>query len=119
MKSLNNSLSANETEAIQIFIETLWNRFGRDIEDVQLFGSKARDEARADSDLDLLILVKSTDYSLKHAILWLAAEVSLAHDVLLSPRVVPSAAWEQMSQGNTLFYRTVCADGIPLRSKQS
>jgi predicted nucleotidyltransferase len=92
MKQLNNLLSANETEAIQVFIEKLWNKFGRDIEDVQLFGSKVRGEAGADSDLDILILVKSTDYALKHAILWLAAEVSLAHDVLLSPRVVPLVA---------------------------
>ena len=60
------------------------------------------------------MLVKRPDYALKHAILWLAAEVSLAHDVLLSPRVIPPAAWQKMAQAGTLFYRTVRAEDIPL-----
>jgi hypothetical protein len=60
-----------------------------------------------------LVLVKRPDYALKHAILWLAAKVSPAHDVLLSPRVIPPAAWQKMTQADTLFYRTVRADGIP------
>jgi predicted nucleotidyltransferase len=114
MRPLSKYLSANEAEAIQRFIEKLQDKFGQDIEDVRLFGSKARGEAKLDSDLDIFILVKSSDYALKHAILWLAAEVSLRYDVLLSPRVLPLTAWEQMAEGNTLFYRTVCADGVPL-----
>jgi uncharacterized protein len=114
MRQLSNYLSANEVEAVTIFVEKLLDKFGQEIEDVRLFGSKARGEAGPDSDVDLLVRVKSSDYSLKHAILWLAAEVSLAHDLLLSPRVVPLVAWEQMSQGNALFYRTVAAEGIPL-----
>jgi len=42
-------------------------------------------------------------YALKHAILWLAAEVSLAYDVLLSPRVVPPAAWQKIKQPPSLL----------------
>jgi len=114
MRQLSNYLSANEVEAVTIFVEKLLDKFGQEIEDVCLFGSKVRGEAGPDSDVDLLVRVKSSDYSLKHTILWLAAEVSLAHEMLLSPRVVPLVAWEQMAQGNTLFYRTVSAEGIPL-----
>lgn len=114
MKPLSKYLSANEAEALQIFVEKLQDKFSQEVEDVRLFGSKARGEANPDSDVDILVLVNSPDYQLKHAILWLAAEVSLAHDVLLSPRVIPPTAWQQMTQGNTLFYRTVCAEGIPL-----
>ncbi|MBE7554472.1 MAG: nucleotidyltransferase domain-containing protein [Anaerolineales bacterium] len=114
MKRVNEYVSVNEERAIQVFIEILTDKFSQEIEDIRLFGSKARGEATLDSDLDILVLVKSSDYSLKHAILWLAAEISLTYDVLLSPRVVPEIAWQQMTQGNTLFYRTICAEGIPL-----
>lgn len=114
MRQLSKYLAANEKEAIEYFVEKLINEFGQDVDEVRLFGSRARGKAEPDSDLDVLILVKRPDYSLKHSILWLAAEVSLMYDILLSPCVVPPVAWQQMRQDNTLFYRTVCAEGIPL-----
>jgi predicted nucleotidyltransferase len=107
-------LSPDEERAIGVFVKQLLAEFGQDVTDVRLFGSKARGEAGPDSDVDILVLVKRSDYALKHAILWLAAEVSLAHDVLLSPRLIPLTAWQKMGQADTLFYRTVCAEDIPL-----
>ena len=107
-------LSPDEERAIEVFVKRLLAEFGQDVTDGRLFGSKARGEAGPDSDVDILVLVRHSDYALKHAILWLAAEVSLAHDVLLSPRVIPLSAWQKMGQANTLFYRTVCAENIPL-----
>ena len=114
MSQLSKYLSMNEAKAVEVFVEKLLTEFGQDVDDVRLFGSKARGDAEPDSDLDILILVRCPDYALKHAILWLAAEISLTYDVLLSPRVIPIAAWQQMGQDNTLFYRTVCAEGIPV-----
>jgi predicted nucleotidyltransferase len=113
MSHLSERLSSDEVKAVEAFVEQLLTEFGQDVTDVRLFGSKARGEAGPDSDLDILVLVRRPDYALKHAILWLAAEVSLAQDVLLSPRVVPLTAWQKMVEADTLFYRTVCAEGIP------
>ncbi len=114
MTHLAERLSSDEVKAVEVFAERLLAEFGQDVTDVRVFGSKARGEADADSDLDILVLVSRSDYALKHAILWLACEVSLDFDVLLSPRVVPLTAWQQMAQAATLFYRTVCAEGLPL-----
>ena len=114
MKQLGKHLTVNEEKAVELFIEKLLTEFSQDIIDVRLFGSKARHNADPDSDLDILVLVKRPDYAFKHAILWLAAELSLTYDVLLSPRVLSLATWQKMIQANTLFYRTVCTDGIPL-----
>ena len=114
MTQLSERLSSNEEKAIDTFVQQLHARFGQDVIDVRLFGSKARGEAGPDSDVDILILVTRSNYDLKHAILWLAAEISLAYDVLLSTRVIPADAWEKMAQGETLFYRTVHAEGVSL-----
>jgi predicted nucleotidyltransferase len=107
-------LSSNDQQAIEAFVQRLLAEFGQDVADVRLFGSKARGDANVDSDLDILVLVSRSDYALKHAILWLAAEVSLACDVLLSPRVIPSAAWHRMAQANVALYRAIHAEGISL-----
>ena len=114
MTQLSERLSSNEEKVIDTFVQQLHARFGQDVIDVRLFGSKARGEAGPDSDVDILILVTRSKYDLKHAILWLAAEISLAYDVLLSTRVIPADAWEKMAQGETLFYRTVHAEGVSL-----
>jgi predicted nucleotidyltransferase len=115
----NKRLSPEEEKAIETFVRRLRADFGQDLTDVRLYGSKARGEARSDSDLDILVLVTRSDYPLKHAILWLAAEISLAYNVLLSPRVVPPEAWRKMARANTLFFRAVQAEGISLHPPPS
>lgn len=116
MRQVNEHLFPDEKKAVEVFVKRLLVEFGQDVTDVRLFGSKARGKAGPDSDLDILVLVQRPDYALKHAILWLAAEVSLTYDVLLSPRVVPPTAWQEMVEADTLFYRTVCTEGIPLEN---
>jgi predicted nucleotidyltransferase len=107
-------LDSQDQRAIDLFLHRLMTIYGQDVIDVRLFGSKARGDAGADSDLDVLVLVKRSDYALKHAILWLAADVSLACDVLLAPCVIPWTAWERMADANTLFYRDIRSEGVSL-----
>ncbi len=109
-------LSSKEKKAVEAFVQQLVAGFGQDVTDVRLFGSKARGEAGPDSDLDILVLVQRSDYSPKHAILWLASEISLTFDVLLSPRVIPLQSWQKMVEADTLFYRSVSVESIPLLS---
>ena len=114
MSRLSEHLAPNEERAIEAFVQRLVADFGQDVTDVRLFGSKVRDEASSDSDVDILVLVGRSDYALKHAILWLAAEISLTYETLLNPRVVPLEAWQKMGRADTLFYRTVCVESVPL-----
>ena len=116
MSQLDDCLTPTEARALEAFLQRLKAELDGDVADVLLFGSKARGEARPDSDLDVCVLVDRSDYAFKQAILWLAAEISLDFDVLLSPRVVPPEAWRKMAEANTLFYRSIASEGISLLS---
>jgi predicted nucleotidyltransferase len=107
-------LSSDERRALDSFVRQLLDELESEIVDVRLFGSKARGDAGPESDVDVLVLVHDPAYSIKHRILWMAAESSLEHGVLLSPRIIPPAAWEEMEQADTLFYRTIRTESIPL-----
>jgi predicted nucleotidyltransferase len=107
-------LSSDEQRALDSFVRQLLAEFESKVKDVRLFGSKARGDAGPESDVDVLVLVHDPAYSIKRSILWMAAESSLEHGVLLSPRVIPPAAWDEMEKADTLFFRAIRTESIPL-----
>jgi predicted nucleotidyltransferase len=107
-------LSSTEGQALASFVERVVNELGPDITDMRIFGSKARGDAGPESDLDVLVLVRDSAYALKRRILWIAADISLEYSVLLSPRIIPPDAWNEMAGADTLFFRTICAESLPL-----
>lgn len=107
-------LSSAEEKAIETFVRQLQDELESEIKDIRMFGSKARGDAGPESDLDVLVLVQDPAYALKHKILWIASEISLNYGVLLSPRIIPPAAWNEMAEANTLFFRDIRAESVPL-----
>jgi predicted nucleotidyltransferase len=53
------SLRPNERAALAAFVERLHARYGDDLQRVVLFGSKARGDFDAESDLDVLVVVRT------------------------------------------------------------
>jgi predicted nucleotidyltransferase len=108
-KTLEDLLTREERRAVNAFVKALQEQYPGRIQDVILFGSKARGEGHPDSDIDILILVDDDEWPFSHAISRLAARISLNYDVLLGPRVIRQARWER-----SLLYSTVSSEGIPL-----
>ena len=50
-----------------------------------MFGSFARGEANEESDVDLAVVLERLDWQTQKEVLDLAADLGLAHDLLLSP----------------------------------
>ena len=89
----------------------LEKNYGDRLERVVLFGSQARGDARADSDIDLLIVLKNTfSYSTESdRISSLIADLCLEYNVLISCAFATS---EQFQHRNSGFFRNIRAEGV-------
>ena len=105
--SLHHLLTREERQAVEAFVTELCQQYPDRVQDVMLFGSKARGDSHPDSDIDILILVDDDDWRFSHAISRLAARISLNYDVLLGPRVICHSRWRR-----SLLYPTVSSEGI-------
>lgn len=78
---------------------------------VILYGSPARNEAREDSDWDILIVKnKVADYSFQRKIRDAVYDVELAYDEPVSTIIVDTREWKKMEI--TPLYRNIEREGI-------
>jgi len=87
--------------------------FGDQLEIVLLYGSQARGEARPDSDIDILIVVRDNlDYGdLIRQTSALVSDLSLRYDVVISRAFVSK---ERFQQEQSPFLINVRREGVPV-----
>ncbi len=107
-------LTPRDAAAVKDYITRIRKSFPHRILAVALFGSKARGDADAESDIDLLVLVDVEDRALRSALWRIASRVSLKHNVVISVLVFDRAHWAEMRHIRMPLYRAVVADGVPL-----
>jgi predicted nucleotidyltransferase len=95
-------LADRDQRALQDFVAYLRQTFIDQIVFMALFGSKARGDSKQGSDIDVLVILSREDRELRREILRQAARVSLKYDVILSPRVIGAARWDEM-RGFSLY----------------
>lgn len=107
-------LSTNERKAVEDFVTRLRTQFPDRVCQTVFFGSKARGDSHAGSDIEILLITDTDDWRFRHAISDVASDVSLEYGVLIGPRVIGKANWEEMAQHHFGLYENVAREGVPL-----
>ena len=107
-------LAPNDRAAVIAYVNRIRSRFPGRIRAVTLFGSKARGDADAESDIDLFVLVDAETSEFRSELWRIASDVSLDHSVVLSPRVFGEARWAETRRIRLPLYRAIVADSVPL-----
>jgi len=115
------NLTENERAALKDLVTRLHRRYGDDLERVVLFGSKARGDFDAESDLDVLVVVRFPEEEYREQwqqIVDLAWKAEFEHGVVTSLIVKTPAEYNKMQRERLLLYRNIERDGVTLWTLQ-
>ena len=79
-----------------------------------LFGSVARGDFAADSDIDVLVVADQVDTDFKWDVWGVGSEVSLEFDVIFNLHVYSHAQWANLRARRQTLWRNVEREGIEL-----
>lgn len=105
-------LATYEQEALKVLRTELKKRYNPI--DMRLFGSKARGESTLDSDIDVFIVLREVNWKIEREIYDLCFEISLEHDVLISPIIFSEEELKGSAMKVSPFLAAVEREGIPL-----
>jgi predicted nucleotidyltransferase len=86
-------LSPQEARLLDAFASGVRARLGSRLREITLFGSRARGEARSDSDLDVLVAVADLERDERLFVIDLSADSGLEYGLVLSPLVVDAVGF--------------------------
>lgn len=95
--------------------ETLAQQFPGLVEQLIIFGSKARGTSTEESDLDLLVVIREGDWRVKDAITRPGYLLAVDTNAVPSIIVLTSEEWESLHRREAPFWQTVQRDGVVLQ----
>ncbi len=108
------NLNSQEQIALKDFTGILTKHFADNYLYSCLFGSKARGDAREDSDLDVAVVLKHSDYRTKCAVIDLAYEELLKSNIEISPLVFSLDEYERQRREGFPIIREIERDMVRL-----
>lgn len=96
--------------AIEEYVHMVRERWKDQVEHIILFGSVARGDAKEDSDIDLLVIVKKEDFRLRRQMISCAYDIMQERGCMISVKVLSKHDFKRMK--NFSFLREVCAEGV-------
>lgn len=111
-KVMGTGLSKKEQLGLEKFRTALEKALGKNLVEVKLFGSKARGDARKDSDIDVLVIIATGDLRVRDVIYVLVTDILLEEEVDISPKVIDKKKYTHLLKIRTPFIKNIIRDGI-------
>ena len=105
-------LTAEEHSWLDDYREALGKKHPGTVQEMLIYGSQARGQARADSDLDVLLIVKDNAGGLKRELRWIGYLLAAKTDVLPSIFAYTQEEWESRRRSGSTFRRAVERDAV-------
>ncbi|MFO7870669.1 MAG: nucleotidyltransferase domain-containing protein [Kiritimatiellia bacterium] len=108
------ALSEHERQALSRFKSMLREALSDEEPEARLFGSKARGDDGADSDLDVLVTVSGDDWHICDKVYDITTDLLLETGICISAKTVSRNKFEEMCRGGSSFANNVVRDGVPI-----
>jgi predicted nucleotidyltransferase len=100
--------------AIADYVQRVATDYADEVLSITLYGSQARREASAESDIDLFIVVRHDTPALREALADLAWRVQFEHDVVISDVIRTDDQLRHMQARQFPYYQNIKREGILL-----
>ncbi len=81
---------------------------------MKVFGSKARGQAREDSDVDVLVIVSADDWRLCDTVYDISTDLLLETGVSISPKILSSRQYKELLDQKSPFVENIIRDSIAI-----
>ena len=111
---MKDGLSPVEEKGLNAFKERVLKEFGGRVGLCKIFGSRARSEGWAESDIDVLVLIEGLTWREKARIIDLSSDVNLECDLMISPLVMKPEEFSQLLKRERRLALDIEREGVPL-----
>jgi predicted nucleotidyltransferase len=105
-------LSAEEQAWLDAYREALTKNHPEAVQEMLIYGSKARAQAHVESDLDVLLIVKNEARARKRELRWIGYMLAAKTDVLPSIFAYTEEEWESRRRSGSTFRKAVERDAV-------
>lgn len=106
------SALVREKPIVEEFKRRIERQFPGELIRLVVFGSRVRGDATAESDLDILVVIRADDWRLGDKIRTLGYALEIEHEVVLSIQVMSQGHYDKLRVWGTQFLQAVEREGV-------
>lgn len=109
------SMSSQELQALDELTEKLRQKYGAQLKELKVFGSKVRGDFTSDSDIDIFLLLdRNVDRTQEDELYHIVFEIDLKFDVYISMRIFSTSKLSEPRIKNLPFIKNIEKEGITI-----
>lgn len=108
------TLNEKEQLVLKKFKVAIEKEIGKNLIELKLFGSKARGDARKDSDIDVLVITVTGDWHMRDIVYGIVTDIFLEDEIDISPKVINKRDYDYLYKRKTPFIKNLIRDGITI-----